>query len=119
MSGPGPYNFDVYAGDTKKFSVVISSGPVGGPYTPVDLTGCTVAAQIRDTAIAAQPAATITCAITDAAAGKVTLSMAPAVTATLTAGKKVWDMEVTFPSGDKYTYLKGDVTVTTDVTRSA
>lgn len=116
---PGTYNFGVYQGDTKKFSIVISAGPPpSGPYEPVDLTGCTVAAQIRDTTAAAQPAATITCAITDAEAGEVLLSMAPAVTAALGSGKKVWDMEVTFPSGDKFTYLSGEVTITAEVTRS-
>jgi hypothetical protein len=119
MSGPGVYDFSVYQGDTKKFSLVISAGPPpSGPYTPVDLTGCTILSQIRATPGAAQPEATITCAITDAVNGEVLLSMAPAVTAAMTAGSKVWDMEITFPSGDKYTYLKGAVTVVGDVTRA-
>lgn len=119
MSGPGVYDFTVYQGDTKKFSLVISAGPPpSGPYVPVDLTGCTLAAQIRDTPQAAQPAAVITCTVTDAAAGEVLLSMAPAITAAMTAGTKVWDMEILFPSGDKYTYLKGAVTVVADVTRA-
>jgi hypothetical protein len=116
---PGSYDFSVYQGDTKEFAVQLKSGPPpSGPYTPMDLTGCTVAAQVRDTPQAAQPAATITCTITDATNGIVSLSMAPAVTGALGQGTKVWDMEVTFPSGKKFTYLKGTVTIEAEVTRS-
>lgn len=116
---PGSYNFSVYQGDTKEFTAALSSGPPpSGPFVPINLTGCTVAAQIRDTPVAAVPAATITCTVTDAANGLVLLSMAPAVTAALGVGTKVWDMEVLFPSGKKFTYLKGNVTIEAEVTRS-
>lgn len=117
---PGQYNFDVYQGDTKEFSVVLTAGPPpSGPFVPIDLTGCTVLAQIRDTAAAASVAAAITCTITDAENGVILLSMAPTVTATLSgSATKVWDMEVTYPSGKKYTYLRGNVTITAEVTRA-
>lgn len=116
---PGTYNFSVYQGDTKEFSVALASGPPpDGPYVAIDLTGCTVAAQIRDTPQAAQPAATITCTVTDAPNGEVLLSMAPSVTAVLGQGVKVWDMEIMYPSGKKFTYLKGNVTIEAEVTRS-
>jgi len=116
---PGTYDFDVYQGDTKEFSLAVSSGPDGGPFVPVDLTGCTAAAQIRETVTAASPSATITCVISDPTGGVIDLSMTPAVTTTLTAGKKVWDIEITLSNGKKFTYLKGTVTVTADVTRVA
>ena len=117
---PGTYNFSVYQGDTKEFSLAISVGPPpDGPYVPLDLTGCTIASQIRDTPAAAQPAAVITCTITDDEGGLVLLSMAPAITAALGAGKKVWDMEITFSNGKKFTYLAGEVTITADVTKVA
>jgi len=119
MTAPGPYDISIYRGDTKEFTLAITAGnPPGVPMAAVDLTGCTVAAQIRETFEAAQAALTFTCTITSAVGGLVLVAAAAAITALLTPGKKVWDLEITFPSGKKFTYLSGVVSVDPDVTRS-
>lgn len=119
MTAPGPYDIEIYRGDTKEFSLAITAGdPPGVPMAAVDLTGCTVAAQVRETFEAAQAALIFTCTITSAIGGLVNVLAAANLTALLTPGKKVWDLEITFPSGKKFTYLSGVATVDPDVTRS-
>lgn len=114
---PGTYDLVIYQGDTKRFKMVVKNGPDGGPFTVIDITGCTPAAQIRDSEDSAGISATFACTVTNAAGGETTLLLTPAQTAAMTPGEKVWDFQILFPSTDKFTYIKGKVTVLPEVTR--
>jgi hypothetical protein len=79
-----------------------------------DITGYTFAAQIRTAS--GTLAATMTCAISDAANGKFNISLTPVQTATLsTADFYRWDLEVTIGSTISE-LMRGDVRVIDEVT---
>lgn len=82
---------------------------------PVDLTGYTGAAQMRKHYTSTNAHA-FTVAIANAS-GVVTLSMNATVTANITAGRYVYDCELTDGSGTVSRLVEGIVTVTPQVTR--
>lgn len=104
-------------GDTgARLDLVIRQGATFGPHClqlfnpdnaplnpgqPVDLTGCTLRAQLRRTALG-QLLATFECTIVDAVQGRVDLQLDAATTAAITCGESprdplsraVWDLEL-------------------------
>jgi hypothetical protein len=113
MQAPGVYPLALYRGDTHRWQARLWDDTAGG--TPVDLTGSTVAAEIRDKpggTFVVELEATITPPnIIDVAIdGEAMWATCPS--------KGVWDLQITNPDGDVRTVLRGDVTVTGDVTDS-
>lgn len=115
-STPGCCNWICYAGDT--------SGEVFEFLTdgvPWDMTGCTVAATARRSAIDAEVALTATCTAVDAAIGQWRVAWDPAAVRTLLAGSEtwtgVWDLQVTDAGGGIATVVRGTLTARLDVTR--
>ena len=107
---PAILPLDVYRGDSSKLRLQFWDDG----NNPVDLTGVTAKSQIRD-----RPAGTIIidldCVIT----------LPNIVDVTLTAANSqqlppggVWDLQLTYASGDVRTPIAGPVTVTPDVTDS-
>ena len=91
-----------------------------GTGTAINLTGATLASQIRKTQASDTILASFTATITDAAAGKVTLSIPATTTATLpaTASDNFWKYDILYTkSGTKIRILEGDVEVDGAVTR--
>ena len=110
---PATLNIAVRTGDTETISVTITDETGAA----VDIEGRAYAAQIRANASDTAVLATFTCAITDAAAGKLTATLSAASTAALTPGLAVWDLQET--SGTTVTtLLAGQVTIVQDVTRT-
>jgi hypothetical protein len=109
---PGTYPLTLYRGDTYTFRVVLWADPE--QTDPVDLTGATVAAEIRD-----KPSGTtivsMTCTVTTPNIVDVALD---ADDAELVPLKGAWDLEITYPDGTVHTVLAGAVTATADVTHS-
>lgn len=95
----------------------------GSPATLVDLTGCTARLQIRvKYASPDPPTLTLTTGgggITlGDASGTITIEVAATVTAALTPGKYVYDLEIVHSGGIRVTRLcGGTLTVTPEVTR--
>jgi hypothetical protein len=89
--------------------------------TPLNLTGWTVAAQVRATKDSATVLATFTATIVAPATdGKVQLLIAAATTALLTpsgARPPYWDLQFTKSDGDIWTPVGGEVEIDGDVTR--
>ena len=91
---------------------------------PVDLTGCTLAAQLRKTALGAAHAS-FEVDVTDPTNGVATLSMESGLTRGLSAGETmddpksqyVWDLKLLDSLGRVSTPLWGNVTVFRLVTR--
>ena len=81
-----------------------------------NLTGYSVAGQIRKSYDSSGYTA-FTAAITNAAQGTINISLAPTVTNGLTAGRYVYDVEITSGGGVVTRVLEGQVEVTPGVTR--
>jgi hypothetical protein len=121
---PATHDIEVYRGDTYELFVRIRTrvyvegvGWTPGPYK--DLTGYTGTAQIRTTEDAADPPAatfTVTIANQVTTLGGVLVRLTPAQTAALVISSGVWDMQLS-DGTDVWTYVKGNVTVSKDVSR--
>ena len=82
----------------------------------LDLTGFTLAAQIRKTYGSSNVSATFTTAH-NGANGQVTMTLPDATTTALDAGRYVYDLVITSSGGDKTRVVEGQATVTPGVTR--
>ena len=100
-----------YRGDTFRRRFVLWAD--AAKTTPADLTGATVAAEIRS-APGATPITTIACSLT--VPNLVDLVLAPTLTAGLPDG--AWDLQITYASGDVQTVVKGAVKPDGDITQS-
>ena len=107
---PAQFPLEIYRGDTARLSVKLWDNL----HEPVDLTGCLVKAEIRD-----RPGGTkivpLTCTVVLPNVIGIVLD---AFDSEGLPPAGVWDMQITFPSGDVKTPLAGPVTVTPDVTDS-
>lgn len=107
---PANLPLDLYRGDSGRMRVTL----LDKAQQPIDLTGAVAKAEIRD-----RPAGTtiilLTCVITLPNIIDVTLS---AEDSHKLPSKGVWDLQLTFASGEVKTPLAGQVLVTTDVTDS-
>lgn len=113
MALPARRDITQYRGDT--LAMVVRLWQDGAHTVPVDLTGATVQAQVRTSAVDEMIAATFGISIADNA---VTLTLTPSQTRDLPANG-VWDCEVDWQSDGQnlQTVLAGSVVVTQDVTR--
>lgn len=115
---PGSKNLSIYKGDTFPFTIRIQGLDEDGESTGyLNLTGCVPLAQIRATPTS-DVLVSFTCSIptqTGADLGRVNLRLESEDTDELVSG--VWDLQLTWPNGDVFTYLAGKVTVTGDVSR--
>ena len=107
---PANLPLDLYRGDSGRMQVTMWDKA----QQPVDLTGVVAKAEIRD-----RPGGTtiipLTCTVTLPNIIDVVLS---AEDSQRLPSKGVWDLQLTFASGDVKTPLVGQVQVTTDVTDS-
>ena len=82
----------------------------------VNLSGYSVAAQIRKTFLSSSATA-FTATISNASAGEITITLSPTQTAALEAGRFVYDVLITASGGTKTRVVEGQVTVNPSVTR--
>jgi hypothetical protein len=109
----GKYDFDLAQGATFNRSLVIRDAS----NTALDLTGNSLAGQIRTTAQSNDIAGTFAFVITDPTNGLISMKMSATNTALLPAQQCVYDVELTQASGDIIRILAGNVNVTANVTR--
>ncbi len=115
----GPPTVDllrVRAGDRNLFKVkLVQDG------SPIDLTGLTIEAQARVTALAAVIAVSALITVTDEAEGEFDMSWPGDDVRTLLGTKSgwtgVWDLQISSGSSDPQTLMAGAFTVEPDVTR--
>lgn len=104
---PSKYNITAYRGDYFEQKIIIKAGDL-----PLDLTGETIKAQIRqDTDITSPKLLDFTVARVDLE-GSIALSLAPELTQGLDEGSYVYDLQV-----GNTTQLYGDFILTGDVSR--
>ena len=80
------------------------------------LTGYTVAGQIRKT-YDSSTAVNFTASVSNASTGEVTISLTPAQTNALVAGRYVYDVEITSAGGTVTRVIEGQLEVTPGVTK--
>jgi hypothetical protein len=110
---PSQFDISVYRGDTWRQQITLWAD--AAKTQPVDLTGATVKAEVRDKAMG-KLLFSFACTVT--LPNIVEVGLDAAVSGALT-GKGVWDLQVTFSGGDVRTFLVGAVKVVADVTDSA
>lgn len=84
---------------------------------PVNLSGYTIDADVKGL-LDDQQVATFTCTIPDAANGEVNITMAPATTSGLLAGRYGYDVSFTSSGGERYYWLQGVATVARTYSRN-
>ena len=82
----------------------------------VNLTGYTVAGQIRKT-YTSSTAVNLTCAVSNATSGIVSVALTAAQSNAMKAGRYVYDVEITSSGGAKTRVLEGQVEITPGVTQ--
>ena len=85
--------------------------------TPVNVSGYIVTSQMRRSYYSTNASANITCTITDAANGELTLSMTAANTANLKPGRYLFDVKTTDKDNVVARVLEGIITVTPQVSK--
>jgi len=115
MATPGKRDISLVKGDDYTHVVTITSDGS----TPIDITGRAYTAMVRrDKATTGTAEATITCTITTAASGILTLTMSDTVTDALNPGYRYyWDLQEVSGSTTT-TILAGTVSVLQDVTHA-
>ena len=96
------------------FSAIVALKSQDG--TPIQLGGYTVASQFRKS-YQSSTAVTFTVSIIDAANGKIKLQLSDQDTSAIRAGRYLYDVEITSPSGDRKRALEGIVVITPEITR--
>lgn len=115
----GKYNIEIekkatYTRDFVLYSTYISAGNVGN--VPIDLTGASVAAKIKRRAGDATALISFTAVVVDAENGVFRLSLTAAQTAALAFDVGVYDVLITFPSGNVEKFIEGNVVLGKTVT---
>lgn len=81
-----------------------------------DITGYTVAAQMRKS-YGSSTAYNFTCAVSDGAAGKLTLTLLGEDSDGIPAGRYLYDVEITSPGNTKTRVVEGLVVLTPQITK--
>ena len=109
---PGAYNLDLYKGDSNHWQIKLWEDEA--KTDPVNLAGATARAQIRDKA-GGSMVVPLACTVTTP--NIIDIRMAASDWSKWTIQKSgVWDLEITYATGDVQTVLSGVVNWTADVT---
>lgn len=85
--------------------------------TPINVANYVVTSQLRRSYYSANASANLTCTITNAANGEITLSMTAANTANLKPGRYLFDVKTVDNANTVSRVLEGIITVTPAVTK--
>lgn len=96
------------------YSTIITVAATNGQ--PLNLTGYSVASQMRKS-YSSSTVYNFTTSVYDASQGKVRLQLNNSQSSAIPAGRWLYDVEITSPSGTKTRVLEGIVTVTPEITR--
>jgi hypothetical protein len=105
---------NLYIDQGTDFSAIVALKNQNG--TPLVLDGYTVASQFRKS-YQSSIAVTFNVSIFNAAEGKIQLQLTDQATSGIRAGRYLYDVEITSPSGDRKRALEGIVVLTPEITR--
>jgi hypothetical protein len=97
------------------FSSIITVADQTG--TPLNITNYTVKSQFRKS-YQSSSATNFTASIYDAITGRIRLQLAPSDTSNIQAGRYLYDIELTAPTGEKFRALEGLVIITPEITKT-
>ena len=83
----------------------------------INISGYTVRSQMRRSYYSANATANITCTITNAVQGEITMNMSAGTTANIKAGRYLFDLETVDDFDTVSRVLEGIITVTPGITR--
>ena len=106
---PTKYNLAHYRGDAFSRTLRFLSAPA----TPIDLTGRTILAQVRESTELDAAILFSFVQTRDDVNGEVEISLLPATTGLVEANKYAYDVQI-----DDRTYLRGDFELVADVSRA-
>ena len=86
--------------------------------TPINLTGYTLASQIRKSYYSLNPTANLTITVLNAAAGNVTISLDAANTSNIRAGRYLYDIKMQSNIGVVTRIVEGIVTIYPQITKN-
>jgi hypothetical protein len=109
---PGHFNLELYRGDSYAWRFILWQDDARTD--PLDLTGATVAAEIREKSAGTH---IVDLDVTVTLPNVVDVAMTPTMYATCPS-KGVWDLQISFADGTVHTPVAGTVTVVGDVTDS-
>ena len=110
----GKYNMLIQQGVSYNQTITLKDSITG---TPVDISGCSAAAMIRGTYNDVDPAAIFTTLIDVGTDGAIQISLTPTQTSALVIDRGIYDIEITYPSGEKDRILQGNVVISKEVTK--
>lgn len=108
-------DIEIVKGDDYVHVVTIKQR-VGTTTTPINITGRTYTAHLRKVKTQTLPDAVLTCTVTDAVNGQITITLANALTGALRVDCYTWDLQQN-ASGVITTVLAGTAKVKSDSTR--
>lgn len=111
---PSNVDLSIWKGDAQEYLIKLESTNTDGTKSPIDLTGCTAQAVIRQD-FSATTTYPFTCTVTNATGGEVKVYLSSADSKNIPAGDYVWNFQITAANGDVRTYLAGDVKVHAEV----
>ena len=112
MAKPANYPLNVRIGDTETVTVTMQDADGN----PINITGRTYAAQVREKASSSTILGTFNCSIVNAATGVFACTLPANTTAAFSPANAVWDLQETNGSVVT-TLLAGEVKISRDVTR--
>lgn len=112
MATPANYPLSIRIGDTETVTVTLQDADGN----PINITGRTYSAQVREKASSTSALATFTCSIVNAAQGKFACTLAAGTTANLNPANAVWDLQEN-NGGTITTLMAGEAVISRDVTR--
>ena len=96
------------------YSNIITVSSTNGQ--PLNLTGYSVASQMRKS-YSSSTSYNFTASVYDASNGKVRLQLSATASSAIPAGRWLYDVEITSPSGGKTRVVEGIVTLTPQITQ--
>ena len=105
---------NIFVDRDSDYSNIITVSSSSG--APLNLTGYTVASQIRKS-YSSSIAYNFTSSIFNAASGQVRLQLSASASRAIPPGRYLYDVEITSPSGTKTRVVEGIVTVTPEITQ--
>jgi hypothetical protein len=112
MAKPANYPLNIKIGDTETVTVTLQDKDG----VPINISGRTYTAQIRESAKSAAVLASFTGSIISAAGGKFSVTLSATNSANLQPANAVWDLQETYGS-IVTTLISGTATISRDVTR--
>ena len=106
---------ELFVDQFSDYSTIITLTNSDGSFT--NLSGYSVVSQIRSSYSTQNSTANLTCTITDAANGNITISLPANVSANISPGRYFYDVRTMSPAGANTRILQGILELSADVTR--